>query len=333
MIRTVKTVSAVLSTLVVLGLMGSVPTQAECIPTGFFLDGINLTAALINPSTTVTGAVNASGCNIGVYYNSGKGRVDQAEIFGANYAGVLVNGDNSQVSVNITNSRIHDIGESPLNGTQHGWAIYYRAFFLTGSATGTISGNTLFNYQKTGILANGQGTTVVITDNSAEGQGPVNYIAQNGIQIGYGADASIMGNTVTGHSYTGQKFASGGIIVVGGALFGTCPDGTECPYTVGTKIVSNVGTGNDVGIWLDNVAADGSAPATATNIKAVHNTLTDDALTNGSIYQAGISDEGNSDKIIANTISGNGYDPSVYPGEAFSIDISSANRAKVIANK
>ncbi len=97
--------------------------------------------------------------------------------------------------------------------------------------------------------------------------------------------------------------------------------------------MGNIGTGNDVGIWLDNAAGDGSAPATATNIKAVNNTLTDDALTNGSIYQAGISDEGNNDKIIANMISGNGYDPSVYPGEAFSIDISSANRAKVEANK
>ncbi len=79
MIRTVKTLS-VLSTLVVLALMGSRPTQAQCIPTAFFLDGINLTAALINPTTTVTGAVNAGGCNIGVYYNSGQGKVDQAEI-------------------------------------------------------------------------------------------------------------------------------------------------------------------------------------------------------------------------------------------------------------
>src|ERR1700722_3411482 len=168
-----------LALLVSLILMGSGAAQAQCIPTGFFLDSINMTAALINPVTTVTGPVNADGCNIGVYYSSGKGQIDQAEIYGANYAGVFVNGDNGQVSVNITNSKIHSIGESPLNGTQHGWAIYYRAFFLTGSATGTISGNTLSFYQKAGIVADGQGTNVVVTDNSIEGQGPVGYIAQN----------------------------------------------------------------------------------------------------------------------------------------------------------
>jgi Right handed beta helix region len=202
---------------------------------------------LINPTTTVTGPVNADGCNIGVYYSSGKGQIDQAEIYGANYAGVFVNGDNGQVSVNVKNSKIHNIGESPLNGTQHGWAIYYRAFFLTGSATGTISGNTLSFYQKAGIIADGQGTNVVLTDNIIQGQGPIGYIAQNGIQVGYGADASVMGNTVTGHSYIGTNAASGGILVLGGAFYGTCPDGNDCPYTVGTRIIRNTETGNDVG--------------------------------------------------------------------------------------
>ena len=318
---------------IVLVLMGSRSAQAQCIATGFSLDGINLTAVLINPTTTVTGPVNGAGCNIGVYYSSGKGKIDQAEIYGANYAGVVVNGDNSQVSVNITNSKIHDIGERPLNGTQHGWAIYYRAFSLTGSATGTISDNTISYYQKGGLVANGQGTSVVVTDNDVEGQGPVGYIAQNGIQIGYGADATVTGNTVTGNSYTGTIYASAGILVVGGAFYGICPDGNDCPYTVGTRIMGNVETGNDVGIWLSDAAGDGSAPTTATNIKAVNNTITNDFLTNGSIYQAGVSDEGNNDKIIANRISGNGYNPTVYPGEAFTIDVSTTNRAKVRANK
>jgi hypothetical protein len=42
----------------------------SCTPTGFFRDGINMTAALINP-TSVTGTVNATGCNIGVYFGAG----------------------------------------------------------------------------------------------------------------------------------------------------------------------------------------------------------------------------------------------------------------------
>jgi hypothetical protein len=56
-----------LTALVFLILMGSGSVQAQCIPTGFFLDSINMTAALINPTTTVTGSVNADGCNIGAF--------------------------------------------------------------------------------------------------------------------------------------------------------------------------------------------------------------------------------------------------------------------------
>lgn len=63
---------------------------ASCTPTGFVRDGINLTAALVNPSGTVTGAVDATGCNIAVYYDAGaSGVVKNADVFGANYFGVL----------------------------------------------------------------------------------------------------------------------------------------------------------------------------------------------------------------------------------------------------
>lgn len=40
-----------------------------CTVTGFVRDGINLTAAQINPAT-VSGDVDATGCNIGVYYSA-----------------------------------------------------------------------------------------------------------------------------------------------------------------------------------------------------------------------------------------------------------------------
>src|SRR5689334_11458542 len=65
---------------------------ATCTPTGFFRDSINMTAALINPGN-VTGNVDATGCNIGVYYGPGaSGRVNGANIYGANYFGVVNNG-------------------------------------------------------------------------------------------------------------------------------------------------------------------------------------------------------------------------------------------------
>jgi len=200
-----------------------------CTPTGFVRDSINMTAAVINPATTVTGQIDATGCNIGVYIDGVDATIDTAEIFGANYFGIVVNGDVGSPSASITSSNIHDIGETPLNGSQHGVGVYFRSFLLTGSASGTISNDTFTNYQKGGIVVVGQGVNVAITDNVVTGQGPVPYIAQNGIQIGFGASASVMRNKVTENAYSGTNNASsGGILVVGGAGYGQCPDGNPC---------------------------------------------------------------------------------------------------------
>src|SRR6266702_1559777 len=118
-----------------------------CTPTGFFRDSINMTAAMINPSS-VTGVVNATGCNIGVYYGPGsRGVIKNAEIYGANYFGVVANGDAGDITLDILSSNIHDIGESPHNGSQHGVGIYWRAFFAQGDVTGRMVGNTISAYQ------------------------------------------------------------------------------------------------------------------------------------------------------------------------------------------
>lgn len=317
------------------------PAQAlACTPTGFFRDAINMTAALLNPVGTVTGTVNATGCNIAIYYDHDGtgGTVKGADVFGSNYFGVLVNGDAGTVNVDLLANSIHDIGEVPHNGTQHGVAVYYRGFFLVSNVTGKISGNTITDYQKGGVVANGAGVQVTVTDNTVTGDGHVSFIAQNGIQIGYGASASAMRNSVSGNSYdgAGDGSASAGILVVGGPGYGICPDGNDCPFTVNAKINDNVLTNNDVGIYLSNVEQDFSAPNTATNIKAVNNDITDDVCFNVS-YQAGISDVGNNDKMVNARISGAGYvgcttiyNPS---GAKVDADTSFTNRPKVHAIK
>jgi hypothetical protein len=317
-----------------------------CTQTGFSRDGINLTAAMINPVGTVSGEVDATGCNIGVYYNMGQGTVSDANIHGANYYGVVADGTGAAVTVDVLNSSIHDIGESPLNGAQHGVGIYFTAFH-GNSVSGRISGNTIWNYQKGGIVVNGPDATADVENNIVQGQGRVDYIAQNGIQAGWGATATILRNTVTGNAYTGTNCASsGGIIAVGGPLYG--PPNV---YTTGTRIVGNTVVNNDVGVYLSNWDLNGP-PSTATNIKAVNNTITNDALTNisgnetscgdpasGGGYQAGVSDVGNNDKIIDNTISGAGYAASgsvgLIPVYAIPVDASTSftNRPKVHANK
>jgi hypothetical protein len=304
--------STILATFLVAGIGTVTPAAAAgCTPTGFLRDSINLTAAQIGGD--VTGTLDATGCNIGVYYdsNSAAGTVSGADIFGANYYGVVVNGDAGAVSVNVTGSAIHNIGETPLNGSQHGNAIYYRAF--GGSASGTISGNAVTHYQKNGITINGN-VSATIANNTVTGEGPVNYIAQNGIQVGYdGAPANVTGNTVTGNAYSGANGASsGGILVVGGACFGP-----GLPYTTDLSITRNTLTANDVGVFLFNADASCVAPASRTNNSVKLNAISNDAVTNTTGqtmsppcgYQAGISDVGTKDLIVNNSISGAGYTP------------------------
>ena len=310
---------------------GAEAASPTCTPTGFVRDNINLTAALINPTHPVSGQVNATGCNIGVYYDAtaarGRGSVIGAEIYGANYFGVVNNG----AHVDITLSRIHDIGESPLNGDQHGVAIY----FVYGSvSSGSIVGNRIWNYQKGGIVVNGSGSSATVSANQVLGQGPVNYIAQNGIQIGYGAKARVSFNVVTGNSYTGNGLtASGGIIVVGGACYGDVP-------TVGTQIIGNTVTGNDIGIWLSNLDASCGPVTTPTNILVSGNVSENDAVNNtsgqgtvGQGYQAGIADQGDQDKITGNKICGVGYTPvATPPPYLYMIDVTATNNASVHGN-
>ena len=250
--------------------------------------------------------------------------------------------------MDVTNNTIQDIGENPpfFNGTQHGVAVYYRAFDTGTSATGTISGNAIFLYQKGGIVANGPGTAVSISGNTVTGNGPVNYIAQNGIQIGDGGTGQITRNQVTGNSYTGTNNASSAGILI----FGGCGNA----LTTGVQIVKNVvgssisGDGNDIGVALANYDSTClSGAATATNDKVINNTITSVDLSNisgngSSIgYQAGISDSGVNDKLINNQISGVGYKPGatspctpiVAPRETCTVDTSfGSTAAKVHAN-
>ena len=296
-----------------------------CTATGFYHDGMNLTAAVFNPANPVTGVVDAASyatpCNIGVYYGPGQsGTVDGATVENANYYGIVNNSGN----VTVTNSMVTNIGENPFNGTQHGVAVFYTTLggdaaginnnVTTGpAATGTLRGNSITQYQKGGVVVNGPGAAAVVKDNTVTGNGPVLYIAQNGIEIARGATGSVSANNVSGNEYTGPNDASsGGILVVGGPYYGYA-------FSSGISIGNNTVTNNDVGVWLFNAEADGSTPLMPTKNSVVNNKISKtDGLTNvtgyGTAtcgYQAGVADQGNKDNIVNNKVSGGGYVPSM----------------------
>jgi hypothetical protein len=307
--------------------LSALPAQAAtCTATGFVKDAIDLTAALINPPGTVTGDLDATGCNIGVYYSSGHGRVVQANVHGANYYGIVNNG----ADVDILDSTVSDIGEKPFNGSQHGNAIY---FAFGSAAKGDIKRNFVWQYQKGGIVVNGTGARVDIQQNYVVGLGPVNFIAQNGIQAGYGADTTIRQNFVAGNSYTGPNAASsGGILLVGGDYF-------SGPAVTNTEIQQNVVLNNDVGIWLVNLDSGGNPVATPTHNLVSNNTVVNNAINNTTGnsptqgYQAGIADSGDADVIKNNDVCGLGYTPrGTATAALFDIDVTFTNNPIVKDN-
>jgi hypothetical protein len=138
-----------------------------------------------------------------------------ANFFGANYYGVVVSG--TSTPANISNSSIHDIGESPLNGSQHGVGVLYTTVNQAGdstgdAATGTLRGTTITDYQKNGVVVSGDGAKATVKNNTVTGQRRIDYIAQNGIQISFGAMGIVTGNAVSKNYYTPKSFTACGLL-------------------------------------------------------------------------------------------------------------------------
>ena len=302
-------------------------TASIVVPNGFTLDGAGFTITANDPLLGhFTGGVVQNGgasANVTNLTITAVGLADICDGGAQRLRGILFDG----ASGAITNVKVLNLNQGA-SGCQEGNAIEVRNFGTSATTNRvTIDGNTVTGYQKTGIIANGD-VDASITNNIVDGLGPVGYIARNGIQVGYGASGMVKRNQVSGNSYTGSSTVSGGIIVVGGPGYGE-------EFCVNVQIDKNVVTGNDVGVFLSQYEADFSAPATATNIKVINNDISNNAVNNGYIYQAGVSDVGNNDKIISNTISGIGYDPNTIFGATFAVDADASftNRAKVHANK
>jgi hypothetical protein len=161
-----------------------------------------LTAAVVNPGPNYAGPLPVSGCQIGVYFNT-PGSVKNADISGATYYGVFAD----KAAVDVTGSQIHQIGDVPFTGNQSGRAVFY----ATG-ATGTVSGNTITQYQKNGVVMTGTKTAVSVLNNTVTGRGHIPTIAQNGIVVMSGASAAIKGNTVSSNWYTGPTWTACGLL-------------------------------------------------------------------------------------------------------------------------
>lgn len=192
-------------------LLGDCSTNTTIgVPDGWTLDGDGYTISAFDPAGDhFRGAVVANSGAVAHVRDltvTAYALVDVCDDGDDRLRGILLDG----AAGSIIGSQAIDINQGQ-SGCQEGNGIEVRnAPFTTGGADTAVSviGNSVNGYQKSGILANGS-VAAAIRDNVVTGSGPIGYIAQNGIQIGFGASALVRGNTVSANSYTGADIACG----------------------------------------------------------------------------------------------------------------------------
>jgi hypothetical protein len=144
---------------------------------------------------------------------------------------------NASGTMNHNATRKQELG-SGLGGCQGGLGIFVQSGYSTGgTSTVSIVNNSVHDYQKNGITADGSGTVATITGNYVVGQGATTAIAQNGIQVSDGANGNVATNTVTDDVYInptgGPYYSATGILLYdsGGS--------STTSLTVSTNIISN----------------------------------------------------------------------------------------------
>jgi hypothetical protein len=147
----------------------------------------------------------------------------------------------------------------------------------SGSASDvTINDNSIWDYQKNGITGNEQGTQLTVDGNVVSGIGPTPNIAQNGIQIGFGAAGKVTNNTVSDNIYS------------------VCSSAASCPTNAtgilvfqsdGVAVRNNSLATNQIGVFIGGQ-----------NSVVASNTISN------SIALIGVALVGNDDSAVRNTL-------------------------------
>ena len=211
-----------------------------------------------------------------------------------------------------------------LFGCQDGQAVYaYNGYFLNGAApspsrTVTVSSTVITGFDKTGILCDDLGETCLLVSDVIKGGGPISTIAQNGVQIGYGALGELRADQVSlSGTFTG---ATG------------CPRGDQDNYAVctynegagvllydsasGSYVTTSALVRNEVGVYYyDDGTYDGGAATTTIS----HNRVV--SSTGYGIVAQGAAGGADSVVISANNINNRPVlDPAVWGAPGILVD-------------
>lgn len=157
-------------------------------------DGSGIAAQIAVVSPVPTSPINVSITNLAVDGSNNGISGCAPDLVGIYY-------QNANGTVNHVATRFQELPPD-LFGCQVGLAIYVQSGYATnGTSTVTIENNSVHDYQKNGITADGTGMNATITANYVVGVGATSLIAQNGIQVSDSANGKVTNNTVTDDVY------------------------------------------------------------------------------------------------------------------------------------
>jgi hypothetical protein len=172
-------------------------------------------------------------------------------------------------------------------GCQHGLAL------LVGSASreevghAVIKSNTISGYEKNGPTVAGTGSTMSITSSTVTGEGPSPYVAQNGIEIAFGAQGTVKTTTVSANECNHPSCGAEATQASGVLFYQAAP---------GSKIIGSTVKENDMGVYY----ASGSSTVPASPDVLINK----DVLTSNR-YEGVALEEGKAG-LTSDTINGSG---------------------------
>jgi hypothetical protein len=186
---------------------------------------------------------------------------------------------------------------SRLNGCQSGDGIFIQSG-NGGTSQVTVTENRVDGYQKNGITANEVGTQVEISQNTVVGAGPTTGAAQNGIQVGFGAQGRVEQNFITSNIWSPCTSPDQCMFFATGILIEQSDDITIEGNSVGNNQVNIFLRGDGIkvrrnrlfgSVVLDNIQVPGNRAEVESN--QIYNSA-----------RAAVAVSGNDAKIRKNTI-------------------------------
>ena len=256
------------------------------IPDGYTLDGAGHTITAVDPSGGhfLGAVVKNAGATAHVkkltVTASGLANVcDPGSPTDTRLRGILFDG----ASGSITHNTVVDINQGA-SGCQEGNAIEVRNAPFDGTHPGTVTvevaHNEISDWQKTGIVANGD-VNVSIHHNAVGASATQDDLAANSIQLGFGAIGSVKHNNVDGNQWKGTSFfAASGILIFAADTVNVSQNNVGGNSDVGIFVVSDGGTYDN-----NRVFDEGSDHVNSSYDIGVGNyyTTTDNAITNNKV--------------------------------------------------